>query len=60
MVVERHRTSGALREEHPVAPKRDKAHPVSCPNCWAIVSLTDSECWRCNTYFSAKCFDAQR
>lgn len=38
-------------------------HPhrvVQCPNCGAYVSFTDTECWRCDTYFSATAFDSQR
>lgn len=33
---------------------------VACPFCEAIVTLTDSECWRCNAYFAPDAFEEQR
>jgi hypothetical protein len=51
--------SAALRAEYP-HPSKGGPAVVSCPNCSAIVCLTDSECWRCTAYFGPDVFDAQR
>jgi hypothetical protein len=60
MVHEGHPAPDTLGEEHPHPTERNSHYPVSCPFCEAIVSLTDSECWRCAAYFAADAFDAQR
>ena len=53
-------TAAALRDEHPPPSQGDLYRPVRCHACDVIVSLIDSECWSCYSYFGATAFDDQR
>ena len=59
VVDARSEAAAAIRDERAHSPEGGPA-VVSCKGCGAIVSLTDSECWRCARYFPASEFDDQR